>query len=80
MSLKEFSNAYNGRLTGKSSFLHKNPDILKEAKKLLKEAEEINMNDTAVAIYMVKNYAKLKDHSHNTVRKWFKDVRLGLYE
>jgi hypothetical protein len=29
---------------------------------------------------MVKNYPKLKDHSHNTVRKWFKDVRLGLYE
>tara|TARA_R100000426_G_scaffold81130_1_gene59064 strand:+ start:265 stop:507 length:243 start_codon:yes stop_codon:yes gene_type:complete len=80
MSLKEFSNAYNGRLTGKSSFLHKNPKILKETKKLLKEAEDINMNDTAVAIYMVQNIPELKSHSHNTVRKWFKDVRLGLYE
>jgi len=60
--------------------LHKHPNLLKEAKKLLKEAENINMNDTALAIYMVKNYSELNKHSHNTVRKWFKDIRLDLYE
>jgi len=38
------------------------------------------MSDTALAIYMIENYKELKNHSHNTVRRWFKDLRLGLYE
>jgi hypothetical protein len=80
MTLKKFANSYNSNLTGKSAFLQKNPKLLKEAKKLVKEAEDLNMSDTALAIYMIKNYKELKDHSHNTVRRWFKDLRLGLYE
>jgi len=38
------------------------------------------MSDTALAIYMIENYKELNKHSHNTVRRWFKDLRLGLYE
>ena len=41
-------------------------------------------NLTSICDYLsselVKNFPELKNHSHNTVRKWFKDVRLGLYE
>ena len=44
------------------------------------EAEEIGMSDTALALYMCQNYKKLSNRSHNTVRRWFKDIRLGLYE
>lgn len=80
MTLKDYSKEYETKVYGKSSFLHKHPDILKEARKLLEEAEEIGMSDTAVAIYMCKNYKKLQNRSHNTVRRWFKDIRLGLYE
>jgi len=80
MTLKKFANSYNSNLTGKSAFLQKNPKLLIEAKKLVKEAEDLNMSDTALAIYMIENYKELKNHSHNTVRRWFKDLRLGLYE
>jgi len=78
MSLSEFAN--ESLPMGKRSFLHKNPDILEEAKVLMKEAEEIGMSDTTLAVYMCKNYKKLNNRSHNTVRRWFKDIRLGLYE
>jgi len=80
MTLKKFASSYNANLTGKSAFLQKNPKLLLEAKRLVKEAEDLNMSDTALAIYMIENYKELKNHSHNTVRRWFKDLRLGLYE
>tara|TARA_R100000781_G_scaffold86561_1_gene53304 strand:+ start:395 stop:559 length:165 start_codon:yes stop_codon:yes gene_type:complete len=54
--------------------------MLKEAIKLLKEADEIGLSDTQLSIYMVENYPKLKNYSHNTVRRWFKDIRHGIYE
>ena len=65
---------------GKRSFLHKHPDILAEAKVLMNEVDQIGMSDTALALYMCQNYKKLSNRSHNTVRRWFKDIRLGLYE
>ncbi len=51
MTLKDYSEEYETMVYGKNSFLHKHPDILKETKKLLKEAEELGMSDTALAIY-----------------------------
>lgn len=54
--------------------------MLKEAKKLLKEADEIGLSELQLSIYMVEKYPKLKNYSHNTVRRWFKDIRQGLYE
>ena len=80
MSLKDFAEKAKKHPMGQRSFLHKNPDILAEAKSLLKEAQEIGMSDTNLALYMCQNYSKLQHRSHNTVRRWFKDIRLGLYE
>ena len=34
--------------------------MLKEAIRLLKEADEIGLSDTQLSIYMVENYPKLK--------------------
>jgi hypothetical protein len=80
MSLEDFAKEIKKHPMGKRSFLHRNPDILEEAKTLLDEADSMGMSDTALALYMCQNYSKLQHRSHNTVRRWFKDIRLGLYE
>lgn len=78
MSLEQYAKD-NPQIVGKS-YLHKNPDILAKAKELMIEAEEIGISDTQLAIYMVQNIKKLKNKSHNTIRRYFKDIRLGLYD
>lgn len=78
MNLKEYVNK-NPEITGKS-FLHRNPDLLEKAKELMIEADDLGISDTQLAIYMVQTIDKMKNKSHNTVRRYFKDIRLGLYD
>ena len=42
--------------------------------------DDLNLSDTQLAIYVVKNFDQLKHKSHNTVRRWFSEIRLGLYD
>jgi|TARA_R100001480_G_scaffold69442_1_gene80707 hypothetical protein len=71
---------YAKQRVGRKNFLHSNPDALKELKKLMIEADDLNLSDTQLAIYVVKNFDQLKHKSHNTVRRWFSEIRLGLYD
>lgn len=76
MTLENYAN----QRVGRKNFLRNNPDILKEFKKLMIEADDLNLSDTQLAIYVIKNYDQLKHKSHNTVRRWFSEIRLGLYD
>lgn len=78
MTLKKYIDQNPGMV--KRSFLHKNPHLIKVCKDLMKEADDLGLSDTQLAIYIVTELDEFKNKSHNTVRRYFKDIRLGLYE
>ena len=47
--------------------------------KIAKEAEEKHISDTVAAQYLVFNHKEFEHLSYNTVRRYFKDYRYGLF-
>ncbi len=82
MNLEQFSEKQGFKHT--AQFSHRN-FILKDEKareiflKIAKEAEEKFISDTVAAQYLVFNYKEFEHLHYNTVRRYFKDYRYGLY-
>jgi len=82
MNLEEFSQQQGYTHTG--HFSHRN-FILKDDKakeiflKIAQEAEKKHISDTVAAQYLVSNYKEFEHLSYNTVRRYFKDYRYGLF-
>lgn len=78
MTLKNYVKKNPGVVS--KSFLGKNPNLIQVCKDLMIEAEDLGLSDTQLAIYIVTEVKEFKNKSHNTVRRYFKDIRLGLYD
>ena len=82
MNLEQFSEKQGFKHT--AQFSHKN-FILKDEKakeiflKVAKEAQEKFISDTVAAQYLVFNHKEFEHLNYNTVRRYFKDYRYGLF-
>jgi len=82
MNLEQFSLEQGFRHTGHFSgrnFILKNEKAKEIFLKIAKEAEEKLISDTVAAQYLVSNYKEFEHLSYNTVRRYFKDYRYGLF-
>tara|TARA_R110000787_G_scaffold180847_1_gene292896 strand:- start:608 stop:859 length:252 start_codon:yes stop_codon:yes gene_type:complete len=82
MNLEQFSLEQGFRHTGQFShrnFILKDDNAKKIFLKVAKEAEEKFISDTVAAQYLVSNHKEFEHLSYNTVRRYFKDYRYGLF-
>ena len=81
-SLEQYSEK-QGHKTGQYAnhrFILKNPDALAIFMEVAKEAEKKYISDTVAAKYLIKHYKQFNHLHYNTVRRYFRDYRSGVYD
>jgi len=81
-SLQEFQQK-QGAVSGQHAplrFVLKDPEALSIFLEVAKEAEVSQISDTIAAKYLTRNFDKFKHLHYNTVRRYFRDFRDGLFE
>jgi|TARA_B100001939_G_C16704154_1_gene514110 hypothetical protein len=81
-SLQEFQDK-QGAVSGQQAplrFILKDPKALAIFLEVAKEAESKHISDTIAAKYLTQNYDIFKHLNYNTVRRYFRDFRDGVFE
>ena len=81
-SLEQYSEK-QGHKTGQYAnqrFTLRDPEALAIFLKVAKEAQEKYISDTVAAQYLVKNYKQFNHLHYNTVRRYFRDYRSGVFD